>query len=76
MEVKLKEILFRSHTVPMMKNIQKANRKITGMTSGNTAAILAEIVAYKQSKAYQSQIAEIEMKKAQALAEAYRLSLR
>ncbi len=76
MEVKLKEILFRSHTVPMMKNIQKANRKITGMTSGNTAAISAEIVAYKQSKGYQSQIAEIEMKKAQALAEAYRLSLR
>ncbi len=76
MEVKLKEILLRNHTAPMMKNTQKANRRITGMTFGNTAAFSAEIVAYKQSKAYQAQIAEIETKKAQALAEAYRLSLR
>ncbi len=76
MEVKLKEILLRNHTLPMMRNIEKTQGKITGMTSGNVAGVSAEPISYKQSKAYQIQIADIEVKKAQALAEAYRLSLR
>lgn len=76
MERKLKEILLRNHTLPMRRNTEKTHRKITGMTSGNIAAISVDMAAYKQTKAYQAQIAEIEAKKAQALADAYRLSLR
>ena len=76
MEGKLKEILLRNHTLPLKRNTEKPLRKITGMTSGNIAAISADKAAYKQSKAYQAQIVEIELRKAQAAAEAYRLSLR
>ncbi len=76
MEVKLKEILLRNHTLPMMRNFGKTQGRITGMTSGNVAGISADPVACKQSKAYRIQIADIEIRKAQALAEAYRMSLR
>ena len=76
MEGKLKEILLRNHTLPLIRKAERTPRKITGMTSGNIAALSADTFAYKQSRAYQAQIAEIEARKAQALAEAYRLSLR
>ena len=76
MEVKLKEILFRNHTLPMMRGSGKANRKITGMASGNVAEISAEPVSYERSRAYMAHVAEIEIKRAQALAEVQRLSFR
>jgi hypothetical protein len=76
MEVKLKERLFRSHTLPMMRDSGKAHRKNIGMTSANVAGISAEPNSYERSRAYSAHVAEIEIKRAQALAEAYRLSLR
>jgi hypothetical protein len=73
MEIKLKERLLRRIRTPQMtRNSGKPYRKITGMTSGNIAGDLAESIAYEQSRPYLTQIAEIELKRAQALAEAHR----
>jgi hypothetical protein len=76
MEIKLKERLLRNRTLPIMRDSGKAYRKIIGMSSGNIAGISAGQIAYEQSRAYLAHIAEIEIKRAQALVEAHRLSLR
>ncbi len=76
MQGKFKEILFRNHTLPVMRGFGKANIKVTGITSGNVGKISAETVSYEQSRAYQAHVAEIEIERAQALIEAKRLSFR
>jgi hypothetical protein len=76
MESKLKKRLFRNHTLPVVRDSGKSYGRITGMTSGNIAGVSAASIAYEQSRAYLANIAEIEIKRAQASAEAHRLSLR
>ncbi|HEX9262441.1 MAG TPA: hypothetical protein VF893_07935 [Candidatus Bathyarchaeia archaeon] len=76
MEVKLKDRLFRNHTLPIAGDGAKAHKRITGMTSGNIAGISSKPAAYERSGEYLVHIAEIEIKRSLALAEAHRLSLR
>ena len=76
METKLEKKRFRNHTSPLMKDSGKSHTRFAGITTKNVSGISPESVAYKQSKAYLVHIAEIEINKARALAEAYRLSLR
>ncbi len=76
MEIKLKKRLLRNRTLPITSDSGKAHRRINGITSGNIAGISAEPIAYEQSRAYLAHMAEIEIKRAQALAEVHRLSLR
>jgi hypothetical protein len=65
-----------NHTLPAMRNDGKVHKRITGMTSGNIAGVSLQPVAYERSREYLAHIAEIEIKRSLALAEAQRLSLR
>ena len=65
-----------NHTLPAMRNDGKVHKRITGMTSGNVAGVSLQPVAYERSREYLAHIAEIEIKRSLALAEAYRVSLR
>jgi hypothetical protein len=75
-EIKLRRRMLRNHTLPVMKDYGKAHKRITGMTSGNIAGVSLQPVAYERSREYLAHIAEIEIKRSLALAEAYRLSMR
>jgi hypothetical protein len=75
MEIKLKKRLLPNLTLPTMKN-REVHTRITGITSGNAAGISVQPVAYERSRAYLAHLAEVEIKRSLALAEAYRLSLR
>jgi hypothetical protein len=76
MEINLKKRLHPNHTLPVMRDAEKAHKKITGMTSGNFASVPLQSVTYERSKEYLAHIAEIEIQRSLALAEAHRLSLR
>jgi len=65
-----------NHTLPAMRNDGKVHKRITGMTSGNVAGVSLQPVAYERSREYLAHIAEIEIKRSLALAEAQRFSLR
>jgi len=75
MEIKLKKRWLPNHTLPTMKN-REVHTRITGITSGNAAGIPVQPVAYERSRDYLAHLAEVEIKRSLALAEAYRLSLR
>jgi len=49
---------------------------MAGMTSKNVTGISVQSVAYERSREYLAHIAEVEIKRSLALADAYRLSLR
>jgi hypothetical protein len=76
METKLKKKTLRNYTLPIVQDSKKSYTRNTGITTRNVKGISPEFVAYEQSKEYSTFIAEIEIKRARALAEAYRLSLR
>ena len=76
MEIKLKKRLLQNHTLPVTRETGKIYRRITGMTSANIAGPSADPIGYERSGVHLAHVAEIELKRAQALAEAYRLSLR
>ncbi|MCW4045495.1 MAG: hypothetical protein NWE94_08280 [Candidatus Bathyarchaeota archaeon] len=62
--------------MPIVRDSGKPYKRITGITSGNVAEISADSVANERSREYLAHIADIETRRAKALAEAYRLSLR
>ena len=76
MEIKFRERLLRNHASPKRVVTEKAYRRIAGITSGNTTGVSTETIAFEKSRAYLAQIAEIEIKRAQALAESYRRPIR
>jgi hypothetical protein len=75
-EIKLRRRMLRNHTLPAMRNDGKAHKRTTGITSGNITGFSLQPVAYERSREYLAHIAEIEIKRSLALAEAQRLSLR
>jgi len=75
MEIKLKKRFALNHTLPVTKD-RGVHRRITGFTSGNVAGISLQPVAYEHSREYLAHIAEVEIKRSLALAEAHRLPLR
>jgi len=75
MEIKLKKRLLPNLTLPTMKN-REVHTRMAGMTSKNVTGISVQSVAYERSREYLAHIAEVEIKRSLALADAYRLSLR
>ena len=75
MEIKLKKRLHPNLTLPTMKN-REVRTRMAGMTSNNVAGISVQPVAYERSREYLAHIAEVEIRRSLASAEAYRLSLR
>jgi len=75
MEIKLKKRLLPNHTLPLMKS-REVHTRIAGVTSNNVAGLSVQPVAYERSREYLAHIAEVEIRRSLALADAYRLSLR
>jgi hypothetical protein len=75
METKLKKKLLPNLTLPA-NNHKAINTRIAGVTPGNIAGLSVQPVAYERSREYLSHIAEVEIRRSLALADAYRLSLR
>ncbi len=75
MEINLKKSLALNRTLPVTKD-KLAQKRITGITSGNVAGISVQPAVFERSREYLAHIAEVEVKRSLAQAEAYRLSLR
>ncbi len=75
MEINLKKRFALNHTLPVVKD-REVHRKITGIASGNVVGISTQPAVYERSREYLAHIAEVEIKRSLAQAEAYRLSLR
>ena len=75
MEIKLKKNRLPNLTLPAIKH-KEGHRRFAEITSGNVAGIPVQPVAYERSREYLAHIAEVEIKRSLASAEAYRLSLR
>lgn len=75
MGIKLKERLLRNRVLPIIRNSEKTYKRIAGMTSANIG-VSTESNAYEQSRTYLAQVSEIEIKRAQAIAEAHRMPIR
>jgi hypothetical protein len=76
LKMKFRERLLPHHGSPKMGVSEKAHRRITGITSGNATGVSAETIPFEKSRAHLVQIAEIEVKRAQALAESYLRTIR
>ena len=74
MEIKLKKRLLPSHRLPVEG--RKVLTEITGIASGKIGGVSLQTVAYENSREYLAHIAEVEIQRSIALAEARRLSLR
>ncbi len=75
MEINLKKSFGLNRTLPVTKDTG-VHKRITGITSGNVAGISAQPAVFERSREYLAYIAEVEVKRSLAQAEAYRLSLR
>jgi hypothetical protein len=74
--MKFRARLLPHHGSPKMVVSERAHRRIAGITSGNTTGVSIETIAFEKSRAYLVQMAEIEIKRAQALAESYLRTVR
>ena len=75
MEIKLKKKLLPNFTLPA-NNHREVGTRIAGVTPGNVAGISVQPVAYERSREHLAHIAEVEIRRSLALADAYRLSMR
>ncbi len=75
MEINLKKRFALNRTLPVIKD-RDAHRRITGISSGNHVGISVQPAVYERSREYLAHIAEVEIKRSLALAEAQRLTLR
>jgi hypothetical protein len=75
MEINLKKKLLPNHTLPVI-NRREGHTGIAEITSKNVSGLSVQPVAYEHSREYLAHIAEVEIRRSLALAEAHRLSLR
>ena len=75
MEIKLKKKFLPNTALPVKKH-EEVQKGTTAITTRNIAGISLQAVAYEHSREYLVHIAEVEIQRSIALAEAHRLQMR
>jgi hypothetical protein len=75
MENKLKEKLHQNGLLGITKSIWKPNKK-SGISTDSIPESLAKSVIYEASKEYKSAMADIEIRRSEAIIEARRVNIR